>query len=439
MAALSIRAITQATERLNFMDHFAYHGGALHAEDVPLAKIAEAVGTPFYCYSAATLTHQYKTFTEALEGLDAVVCFAVKANANLAVLRTLAKLGAGGDVVSGGELTRALIAGMPADKIVFSGVGKTEAEIEQALVAGIRSINAESVPELDAINRVAKRLGKTATVTLRINPDVDAHTHAKITTGLNENKFGIEWTEAHRVIAEARDLGNVRIVGLAVHIGSQLTQLEPFREAFIRVRDLVAMLRADGIAITHLDLGGGLGIPYEQGGETPNPPDYGKIVRETVGDLGCKLAFEPGRLIVGNAGILVTKVIYMKDGATRRFAIVDAAMNDLIRPALYDAKHEIVPVSATNEPPEIVDVVGPVCETGDTFATQLALAPVKAGDLLAIRSAGAYGAVMSSTYNSRDLIPEVLVQGHDFAIVRKRMGLQAFLDHEQYPDWLDSR
>ncbi len=418
------------------MDDFNYQSGALNAEDVPLAKIADAVGTPFYCYSQATIERQFRIFADALTGLDATVCFAVKANSNLAVLRTLAKLGAGADVVSGGELTRALAAGMPADKIVFSGVGKTDAEIEQALVAGIRSINAESEPELAAINRVAKRLGKTAIVTLRINPDVDAHTHAKITTGLNENKFGIEWTAAHRVIADARDLGNVRIVGLAVHIGSQITEYEPFREAFIRVRDLVAMLRADGVAITHLDLGGGLGVPYD-GEDIPPPAEYGQIVRETVGDLGCRLAFEPGRLIVGNAGVLVTRVIYVKDGATRRFAIVDAAMNDLLRPALYDAKHEIVPVSATNEAPELVDVVGPVCETGDTFATQLALAPVKAGDLLAIRTAGAYGSVMSSTYNSRDLVPEVLVRGADFAVVRKRIGLQTFLDHEQFPDWMD--
>ena len=418
------------------MDDFNYQSGALNAEDVPLAKIADAVGTPFYCYSQATIERQFRIFADALTGLDATVCFAVKANSNLAVLRTLAKLGAGADVVSGGELTRALAAGMPADKIVFSGVGKTDAEIEQALVAGIRSINAESEPELGAINRVAKRLGKTAIVTLRINPDVDAHTHAKITTGLNENKFGIEWTAAHRVIADARDLGNVRIVGLAVHIGSQITEYEPFREAFIRVRDLVAMLRADGVAITHLDLGGGLGVPYD-GEDIPPPAEYGQIVRETVGDLGCRLAFEPGRLIVGNAGVLVTRVIYVKDGATRRFAIVDAAMNDLLRPALYDAKHEIVPVSATNEAPELVDVVGPVCETGDTFATQLALAPVKAGDLLAIRTAGAYGSVMSSTYNSRDLVPEVLVRGADFAVVRKRIGLQTFLDHEQFPDWMD--
>ena len=420
------------------MDHFNYQGGALSAEDVPLATIASAVGTPFYCYSTATLERHYRVFEDALAGLDATICFAVKANSNLAVLRTLAQLGAGADVVSGGELTRALAAGMPADKIVFSGVGKTEAEIEQALIAGIRSINAESVPELDAINRVAKRLGTTVTVCLRVNPDVDAHTHAKITTGLSENKFGIEWTAAHQVISEARDLGNVRIVGLAVHIGSQLTELDPFREAFIRVRDLVAMLRADGVQITHFDLGGGLGVPYD-GSETPPPADYGRIVRETVGDLGCKLAFEPGRLIVGNAGILVTRVIYVKDGATRRFVIVDAAMNDLLRPALYDAKHEIVPVCATNEAPEPVDVVGPVCETGDTFATQLALTPVKAGDLLAIRTAGAYGSVMSSTYNSRDLVPEVLVRGTDFAVVRQRIGLQTFLDHEQFPAWMEGK
>ncbi len=417
------------------MDHFNYRNGALCAEDVAIADIAEAVGTPFYCYSAATLERHYRIFTEALSGLDATVCFSVKSNGNLAVLRTLANLGAGADVVSGGELKRALAAGMQADRIVFSGVGKTESEIEQALVANIRSINAESEPELAAIDRVAKRLDKRAQVMLRINPDVDAHTHAKITTGLNENKFGIEWTAAHQVIVRARALANVQIVGLAVHIGSQMTDLEPFREAFIRVRDVVAMLRADGIAITHLDLGGGLGVPYD-GSETPPPADYGRIVRETVGDLGCRLAFEPGRLIVGNAGILVTKVVYVKDGATRRFVIVDTAMNDLLRPALYDAKHEIVPVAATNQASEVVDVVGPVCETGDTFATQVALAPVKAGDYLAIRTAGAYGSVMASTYNSRDLVPEVLVRGAEFAVVRRRMGLQAFLDYEQFPAWL---
>lgn len=417
------------------MDHFTYRNGALCAEDVAIADIAKVVGTPFYCYSQATIERHYRVFKEALSGLDATVCFSVKSNGNLAVLRTLANLGAGADVVSGGELARALAAGMLPERIVFSGVGKTQVEIEQALVANIRSINAESEPELAAIDAVAKRLGKRAQVMLRINPDVDAHTHAKITTGLNENKFGIEWTSAHQVILRARALAHVQIVGLAVHIGSQMTDLAPFREAFIRVRDLVAMLRADGIAITHLDLGGGLGVPYD-GSETPPPSDYGRIVKETVGDLGCRLAFEPGRVIVGNAGILVTKVTYMKDGATRRFVIVDAAMNDLLRPALYDARHAIVPVSATNEAPEVVDVVGPVCETGDTFATQLSLAPVKAGDYLAIRTAGAYGSVMASTYNSRDLIPEVLVRGHEFAIVRRRMGLQAFLDYEQFPAWL---
>jgi diaminopimelate decarboxylase len=417
------------------MDHFNYRDGALCAEDATIAEIAQAVGTPFYCYSSATLERHYRVFAEALAGLPATICFAVKANSNLAVLRTLGALGAGADVVSGGELTRALTAGIPASRIVFSGVGKTDAEIEQALAAGILQINVESEPELAAVDRVAGRLGKRAQVSLRINPDVDAHTHAKITTGRTENKFGVEWTEAHRVVSRAKALRNLEVVGLAVHIGSQLTELQPFREAFIRVRDIVAMLRADGLTIRRLDLGGGLGIPYDDT-PTPSPADYGQVVRETLGDLGCDLMFEPGRLIVGNAGILVTKVIYVKEGATRRFVIVDAAMNDLLRPALYDAKHEIVPVQLTNGAPEAVDVVGPVCETGDTFATGLELAPVKAGDLLAIRTAGAYGSVMSSTYNSRDLVPEVLVRGREFAIVRRRMGLQTFLDHEQFPAWL---
>jgi len=422
------------------MDHFNYVNGALCAEGVPIARIAADVGTPFYCYSTATLERHYRVFEAALAGLDAVICFSVKSNGNLAVIRTLAALGAGADVVSGGELARALAAGVPSERIVFSGVGKTEPEIERALIADIRQINVESEPELAAVDRVAGRLGKRAQVSLRINPDVDAHTHAKITTGLTENKFGIEWTRAHEVVTRARQLApNVDIVGLAVHIGSQLTDLEPFRAAFVRVRDVVAMLRADGARIGHLDLGGGLGIPYD-GALTPSPADYAKVVRETVGDLGCQLVFEPGRLIVGNAGVLVTKVVYVKDGATRRFVIVDAAMNDLLRPALYDARHDIVPVKQpeASQARELVDVVGPVCETGDTFANGLALPPVAAGDLLVIRTAGAYGAVMSSTYNSRDLIPEVLVKGNEFAVVRRRIGLQTFLDHEQYPAWLDS-
>jgi diaminopimelate decarboxylase len=424
------------------VDHFTYKNRALSAEDVALAKIADAVGTPFYCYSTATLERHYRVFADALAGLEATICFAVKANSNVAVIRTLAALGAGADVVSGGELIRALTAGVPPERIVFSGVGKTDGEIEQALRAGILQINAESEPELRAIDRVAAALKTRAQVSLRINPDVDAHTHAKITTGLTENKFGIEWTQAHEVVTRARALKNLEIVGLAVHIGSQLLDLDPFRAAFTRLRDLVAMLRADGHAISRLDLGGGLGIPYD-GSLSPAPADYGKVVRETVGDLGCRLMFEPGRLIVGNAGVLVTKVVYVKEGATRRFVIVDAAMNDLLRPALYDAKHEIVPVkevganaSAAREP---VDVVGPVCETGDTFASGLALPPVEAGDLLAIRTAGAYGAVMASTYNSRDLIPEVLVKGNEFAVVRRRIGLQTFLDHEQVPAWLQPR
>lgn len=424
------------------MDHFQYTGGRLFAEDVAVERIAKAVGTPFYCYSTATVERHYRVFAEALAGLDATICYAVKANSNVAVIATLARLGAGADVVSAGELARARKAGVPASKIVFSGVGKTEDEMAAALKAGVMQINVESEPELNALDAVARRLKKVAPIAIRINPDVDAHTHEKITTGKSENKFGIEWTRAHAVYERARRLKGIRAVGVAIHIGSQLTDLEPFRAAFRRARDLVTMLRADGHAIERLDLGGGLGIPYRaDAGPIPSPAEYGRMVAESVGDLGCKLTFEPGRVLVGNAGILVTRVIYVKEGATRTFAVVDAAMNDLIRPTLYNAWHEIVPVRESDSGAKLrdVDVVGPVCETGDTFATQRPLPPLKAGDLLAVRTAGAYGAAMASTYNTRALVPEVLVDGRKWAVVRRRQDVPALLAMESMPAWLKVR
>ncbi|MBT3553776.1 MAG: diaminopimelate decarboxylase [Rhodospirillaceae bacterium] len=420
------------------MDHFQYRNGTLWAEDVALSTIVEAVGTPFYCYSTATLTRHYNVFTEALAGLPALVCYSVKANSNLAVIKTLAGLGAGVDVVSGGELMRAMRAGVPADRIVFSGVGKTAPEISAALEAGILQINIESEPELALVNDVAARLGLTAPIAIRINPDIDADTHDKISTGRSEDKFGIEWTRVHEVVTRSAGLDHIQVVGLAMHIGSQLTSLDPFRDAFQRLSGLVTDLRTRGVEIQRLDLGGGLGIPYDDSA-VPEPAAYGQLVREMLGDLDCRLLFEPGRLIVGNAGILVTKVVYLKEGATRNFVIVDAAMNDLLRPSLYDARHEIVPLV---EPPPggpemAADVVGPVCETGDTFATELTMAQLEAGDALAIRSAGAYGAVMASSYNSRALVPEVMVNGEDFAVIRRRITTQDYLDYEDMPDWLE--
>ncbi len=421
------------------MDHFTYQNGQLAAEDVSLAELAEQVGTPFYCYSRATLERHFKVFDEALAGLDHTICYAVKANGNLAVVKTLARLGAGADVVSGGELTRALTAGVPAEKIVFSGVGKTREEMAQALDAGIYQLNVESEPELVALSEVAASKGMTAHVAIRINPDVDAKTHAKITTGRAENKFGIDWDRAPDIYAKARDLPGVEAQGIAVHIGSQLTDLEPYRRAYERLRDVALDLRSRGHDIRRLDLGGGLGIPYDDE-QAPPPADYGAVVKEIVGPLGCHITVEPGRLIAGNAGVLVTRVLFAKDGSTRRFVIVDAAMNDLIRPALYDAYHAIVPVAEPSQDSErhTVDVVGPICETGDTFAVQRHLPAVKPGDLLAIRSAGAYGAVMASTYNGRPLVPEVLVSGGDHAVVRRRVEAEEIMAYDAVPDWLES-
>jgi len=421
------------------MDHFLYRDGVLHAEDVPLTEIARSVGTPFYVYSTATLERHFKVFEEALAGLPHLICYAMKANSNLAVLRIMARLGAGMDVVSIGEYRRARAAGVPGEKIVFSGVGKTAEEMTYALEHGIRQFNVESLPELERLSAVATALGKVAPITVRVNPDVDAKTHAKIATGKSENKFGIPIADARETYARAAALPGIEVVGIDVHIGSQLVDLAPYEAAFGKVAELTRQLRADGHTIKRLDLGGGLGIPYVRANEAPPLPfDYGEVVRRTVGDLDCEIEIEPGRLIAGNAGLLVSEVIYDKTGADRSFLIVDAAMNDLIRPAMYEAWHDIVPV---NEPepglePHRYDVVGPICESGDTFAKGRDLPGMAAGDLIAFRSAGAYGAVMSSEYNSRPLIPEVLVSGDRFAVVRARPTFEEMLARDTVPDWL---
>ena len=418
------------------MDHFTWKDGILHAEDVPLPAIAAAVGTPVYVYSTATLTRHYRLFADALAPLPHLVCFAVKALSNVAVLRTLGDLGAGMDVVSEGEYRRARAAGVPGGRIVFSGVGKTRAEMRTALDGGIRQFNVESEAELAALSEVASSLGATAPVALRVNPDVDARTHEKIATGRKENKFGIPIGRARAIYAEAARLPGLRVVGVDVHIGSQLTDLAPFEEAYRKIADLTLALRADGHGIDRLDLGGGLGIPYTRSNEVPPlPADYGAMVRRTVGHLGCEIEIEPGRLIAGNAGILLASVIYTKAGEGRDFLILDAAMNDLIRPAMYGAHHDIVPVVETAAPPAPVDVVGPVCETGDTFARARPLPPLASGDLVAFRSAGAYGAVMASEYNTRPLVPEVLVRGDHFAVIRARPTFDEILARDRLPAW----
>ena len=422
------------------MHHFTYRNGVLHAEDVAVSQIAAEVGTPFYCYATATLARHFRVFTEALKGLDATVCYAVKANSNIAVIRTLVGLGAGCDVVSGGELWLALKAGAQPSKIVFSGVGKTEEELRLALTHEVGQINVESQAELRTLSRIAAAMGKSARVAIRVNPDVDAGSLDKISTGRKEDKFGIDWTLAPALYREARDLPGISPTGVAVHIGSQITSLAPFEAAFLRVRDLVLMLRADGFDIRHLDLGGGLGVPYDHASNTspPSPNEYGQIVRRTVGDIGCKLAFEPGRVIVGNAGIMVSRVIALKETPSRRFVILDAAMNDLVRPAMYGARHDIIPVreagaGAATEP---ADVVGPVCETTDCFAKGYPLPALMAGDLVAFLTAGAYGAAMASSYNSRPLVPEVLVTGDRFAVVRRRPSFEEMIALEQLPPWM---
>lgn len=421
------------------MDHFLYRDGALFAEDVPVAEIAAQVGTPFYCYSTATFERHFRLFDEALEGTDHLVCYAMKAASNQAILKTLAALGAGMDVVSGGEYARAKAAGVPGDRIVFSGVGKTREEIHTALTGGIRQFNVESEPEMEVINAVALELGVKAPITVRVNPDVDAKTHAKIATGKSENKFGIPISRAREVYAHAASLSGLEVIGIDVHIGSQLTQLEPFRLAYQKVAELTETLRADGHDIRRLDLGGGLGIPYERSNDAPPlPVEYGAMVKETLGHLNCEIEIEPGRLIAGNAGIMVSKVIYVKEGEDRQFMIIDGAMNDLIRPAMYEAHHDIIPVveATPGEEPTTYDIVGPVCESGDTFAKGRTMAEVKPDDLVAFRSAGAYGAVMASEYNTRPLIPEVLVHGDQFAVIRRRPTFEEVINRDTIPEWL---
>ncbi|AHB47484.1 diaminopimelate decarboxylase [Hyphomicrobium nitrativorans NL23] len=421
------------------MHHFSYKGGVLHAEDVSLVRIAADVGTPFYCYSSATLTRHYKVLAEAFSGQDATICFAVKANSNQAVLATMARLGAGMDVVSEGELRRARAAGTPAEKIIFAGVGKTRDEMAYALREGIQSFNVESEPELEALSEVAAGLGVTARVAIRVNPDVDAKTHAKISTGKSENKFGIPYLKAVELYADARRLPALAVEGIHMHIGSQITDLAPFRDAFRLMRDLTLELRREGHEIRHLDIGGGLGVPYRGSNEVPPHPDeYAALVKAALGDLGAKIYLEPGRMIAGNAGILVTRVVYVKQGAGKRFTIVDGAMNDLIRPTLYEAYHEVWPVTEalSEEPPVLQDIVGPVCETGDYLALERKLAPFEADDLVAVMTAGAYGAVMSSTYNTRPLVPEVLVNGAAYEVVRARPTYDELIGLDRLPEWL---
>jgi diaminopimelate decarboxylase len=421
------------------LDHFLYRSGTLHAENVALEDIAAVVHTPFYCYSAATLTRHYNLFTEALSPMPHMVCFAIKSLSNLAVLKLLGDLGAGMDVVSGGEYRRAKAAGIPGDRIVFSGVGKTREEMHLALEGGIRQFNVESEPELRALSEVATSMGLLAPITIRVNPDVDARTHEKIATGKKENKFGIPIDRASEVYAEAANLPGLQVIGIDVHIGSQLTELEPFEQAYLKVAALTERLRSEGHTIRRLDLGGGLGIPYERSNTAPPLPlDYGALIKRTVGHLGCEIEIEPGRLISGNSGVLVSKVIYVKQGEGRDFLILDAAMNDLVRPSMYGAHHDIVPLTepAAATEPHIYDVVGPVCETGDTFAKARPLAPLHEGDLVAFRSAGAYGAVMASEYNTRPLIPEVLVQDDHFAVIRARPTYDEILNRDTIPEWL---
>jgi len=420
------------------MNHFSYRNGVLHAEAVDLAMLAEKVGTPFYCYSTATLERHYRVFAEAFPN-DSLIAFSVKANGNIAVLKTLAKLGAGADVVSGGELKKALRAGVSAARIVFSGVGKAKAEMKLALEAGIYQFNVESEEELHALSEVASQLNTTAPITLRVNPDVDAKTHAKITTGTAETKFGIAWSRVRGAYALAARLPALRIVGIDLHIGSQIVDLEPFERAFGKLVELTAQLRADGHTIARLDLGGGLGVPYVQNNEPPpDPIAYGRMATRVTAALGCQLILEPGRLIAANAGILVTRVLYIKQGEAKTFAIVDAGMNDLIRPALYDSHHDIVRVveAAPETERKRYDVVGPVCETSDIFAAGRELPELKAGDLVAILTAGAYGAVMSSAYNARPPAPEILVKGDLWSVVRPRLDDDALFGTERIPDWL---
>lgn len=420
------------------MHHFRHEDGVLHAEDIAVPALADAVGTPFYLYSTATLVRHYTVFQEAFADVPHMICYALKANSNQAVIATLAGLGSGADVVSQGELMRALAAGVPPDKILFSGIGKTPAEMAYALEVGIACFNVESVPELHVLSAVSLAAGKTAPVSLRINPDVDAGTHEKIATGRKVDKFGIPWDEARQVYDLAADLPGLQTVGIDMHIGSQITELAPFDAAFSRLGTLVSQLRAAGHAIEHIDLGGGLGIPYHDSDDPPPlPADYAECVKRHVRELDTRVIFEPGRLIAGNAGILVTRVLFTKPAGDKTFIIVDAAMNDLLRPTLYEAYHQIGPVEANADGAQtLCDVVGPVCETGDYLARNRQMALPASGDLLAVYTAGAYGAVQSSTYNSRLLVPEVMVNGDQWSLIRPRTGYQALIDADQIPPWL---
>ena len=419
------------------MHHFAYRDGILHAEDVSLKALAEEIGTPFYCYSSATLERHYNVMRDAFAGTDHMICYAMKANSNQAVIRTMAELGAGMDVVSEGELRRALAAGVPARKIVFSGVGKTAREMALALREGIACFNVESEPELELLSEVAKRVGQRATVSIRVNPDVDAKTHHKISTGKAEDKFGISYKRAREVYARAASLPAIDVAGIDMHIGSQITELEPFAKAFKLMGELTEELRGDGHNIRHLDLGGGLGVPYRGTNDVPPHPDeYAAMVTATLGHLNLKYVLEPGRMIVGNAGVLVSRVIYVKDGTEKHFVIQDAAMNDLIRPTLYDAYHEIVPVAEpAGGEPMMADVVGPVCESGDYLAKGRRLPRVEPGDLLATMTAGAYGAVQAGSYNTRPLVPEVLVKGGKWALVRPRQSYEELIGMDRLASW----
>src|SRR5438552_1454101 len=421
------------------MHHFAYRDGVMHAEAVDLLRLADAVGTPFYCYSTATLERHYRVFADAFADVPALVCYAMKANSNQAVIKTLAKLGAGADVVSEGEFKRALTGGVPPEKIMFSGIGKTARELALAVDEGILCVNVESEPELELLSSIAAGNGRGVNISVRVNPDIDARTHAKIATGKSENKFGIPISRARQVYARAGKLPGVKVAGVDMHIGSQITELAPFDDAFALLSDFVRMLRADGHAIAHVDLGGGLGIPYREDNEPPPRPEaYAAIVKRATKDLGCTLIFEPGRLLVGNAGILVTRVIYLKRGEAKTFVIVDAAMNDLVRRTLYDAHHEIMPVreSAAGTRRIVADVVGPICESCDFLALGRSLAEPQPGDLLAVMTSGAYGAVQAGTYNSRTLVPEVLVRDTEWALVRPRMEVDEIIALDRLPGWL---
>ena len=421
------------------MDNFSYKVDQLHVEDVAISDIASSVGTPFYVYSQSSIEKNYRDFENAMSGTKYLICYAMKANSNQAVLKILGNLGAGMDVVSGGEYLRAKAAGIPSDRIVFSGVGKTRDEISLAIKGGIRQFNVESEPELIEISKVASELGVEVPITIRINPDVDAKTHSKISTGKSENKFGIPIVSARKTYAFAASLKGIRIIGIDVHIGSQLTDLTPYKDAFNKIRQLTEELRADGHNIFRLDLGGGLGISYESSNNNiPLPDDYGSLIKKIFNGLDCELELEPGRWIVGNAGLMISSVIYLKEGEGRNFLIIDAAMNDLLRPALYDAYHDLMPVNKPSDGIELekYDIVGPVCETGDTFAIQRAIPNMARGEILAFRSAGAYGAVMASEYNSRPLIPEVLVSGNKFEVIRARPSIQDIISRDNLPDWL---